>query len=184
MYFHQYILKKHKDCNFLLPCSDILKDSIPQFLKDNNFNFTKAISADNIIPHETFDLFIALETLEHLDDFELIRYLTKIRNQLDGNYDLIISVPNEIGIVFLFKTILKWVLYRNSDGYNVSETFWQTLGRTEFVKRNEHKGFSYRKLYKVIKGMFGQELTMVGVQFPSLPLVMNPSISLVLRRVS
>ena len=36
-------LKKHKDCNFLLPCSDILKDSIPQFLKDNKFKFTKAV---------------------------------------------------------------------------------------------------------------------------------------------
>ena len=36
-------LKKHKECNFLLPCSDILKDSIPQFLKDNKFKFTKAV---------------------------------------------------------------------------------------------------------------------------------------------
>ena len=36
-------LKKHKECSFLLPCSDILKDSIPQFLKNNNFKFTKAV---------------------------------------------------------------------------------------------------------------------------------------------
>ena len=36
-------LKKHKDCNFLLPCSDILKESIPKFLQDKNFKFTKAV---------------------------------------------------------------------------------------------------------------------------------------------
>ncbi len=37
------ILKKHKECKFLLPCSDILKDSIPQFLNDNDIDFTKSI---------------------------------------------------------------------------------------------------------------------------------------------
>ena len=37
------ILKKHKECKFLLPCSDILKESIPQFLADNEFDFTKAV---------------------------------------------------------------------------------------------------------------------------------------------
>lgn len=37
------VLKKHKECKFLLPCSDILKDSIPQFLNDNDIDFTKSI---------------------------------------------------------------------------------------------------------------------------------------------
>lgn len=37
------VLKKHKKCKFLLPCSDILKDSIPQFLNDNDIDFTKSI---------------------------------------------------------------------------------------------------------------------------------------------
>jgi uroporphyrinogen-III synthase len=36
-------LKKHKECKFLLPCSDILKETIPQFLADQSFDFTKAI---------------------------------------------------------------------------------------------------------------------------------------------
>ena len=36
-------LKKHKECALLLPCSDILKESIPQFLDDNKFQFTKAV---------------------------------------------------------------------------------------------------------------------------------------------
>ena len=37
------VLKKNKESKFLLPCSDILKDSIPQFLNDNDFHFTKSI---------------------------------------------------------------------------------------------------------------------------------------------
>ncbi len=36
-------LKKHKKENFILPCTDILRDRIPTTLNDNNINFTKAV---------------------------------------------------------------------------------------------------------------------------------------------
>ncbi|TNE55485.1 MAG: uroporphyrinogen-III synthase [Bacteroidetes bacterium] len=36
-------LKKHKNEKFLLPCSDILRDKIPETLSDNKINFTKAM---------------------------------------------------------------------------------------------------------------------------------------------
>ena len=37
------ILKKHKSEKYLFPCSDIRKNDIPDFLKENNFDFTEAI---------------------------------------------------------------------------------------------------------------------------------------------
>ena len=37
------VLKKNKDSKYLLPCSDILKDSIPEFLAKSGFDFTKAV---------------------------------------------------------------------------------------------------------------------------------------------
>lgn len=37
------MLKKNKDCKFLLPCSDILKESIPQYLDKAGYDFTKSI---------------------------------------------------------------------------------------------------------------------------------------------
>ena len=33
------LIKKHKDSNFLLPCSDILRQNIPNMLKENNIKF-------------------------------------------------------------------------------------------------------------------------------------------------
>ena len=51
--------------------------------KSENINFTKAIKAADINSKESFDLFIALETLEHLDEIELNQYLIKIRSQLE-----------------------------------------------------------------------------------------------------
>ena len=37
------IIKKHKDGNFILPCSDILKQEIPDLLEVNEINFVKAV---------------------------------------------------------------------------------------------------------------------------------------------
>lgn len=37
------VLKKHKKEQFLLPCTDILRDKIPITLEENGLNFTKAI---------------------------------------------------------------------------------------------------------------------------------------------
>ncbi|MFN6946704.1 MAG: uroporphyrinogen-III synthase [Cytophagaceae bacterium] len=37
------ILKKHKNENFLFPCSDIRKDDIPSFLAKNNIKHTEAV---------------------------------------------------------------------------------------------------------------------------------------------
>ncbi len=37
------VLKKHKNERFLFPCSNIRKNDIPDFLKNNGFNFAEAI---------------------------------------------------------------------------------------------------------------------------------------------
>jgi uroporphyrinogen-III synthase len=37
------ILKKHKNEKYLFPCSDIRKNDIPEFLKENGFDFTESI---------------------------------------------------------------------------------------------------------------------------------------------
>lgn len=37
------IIKKHKNEKFLFPCSDIRKSDIPDFLRDNGYNFSEAI---------------------------------------------------------------------------------------------------------------------------------------------
>jgi len=37
------IMKKHKNEKVLLPCTDILRDNIPETLKENKINFSKAV---------------------------------------------------------------------------------------------------------------------------------------------
>lgn len=38
------IIKKHKNEKFLFPCSDIRKNDIPNFLRENGYHFTEAIT--------------------------------------------------------------------------------------------------------------------------------------------
>ena len=37
------VLKKHKECKFLLPCSDLTKERIVETLNSNKINFTKTV---------------------------------------------------------------------------------------------------------------------------------------------
>lgn len=37
------VMKKHKAEKFLLPCTDILRDNIPETITEHKFNFTKAV---------------------------------------------------------------------------------------------------------------------------------------------
>ena len=44
------ILKKHKKEKFLLPCTDILRDKIPETLINNDIDFSKAILSRPLLP--------------------------------------------------------------------------------------------------------------------------------------
>lgn len=42
------LLKKHKDLNFLFPCSNIRKDSIPNYMDEHNIKYTEAIMYNTV----------------------------------------------------------------------------------------------------------------------------------------
>jgi len=49
------IIKKHKNEKFLYPCSNIRKDEIPKFMRDNNFQFNEA-TIYKTVPADLSDL--------------------------------------------------------------------------------------------------------------------------------
>lgn len=57
----------------------------------------------------------------------------------------------------------------------------QTFGKTEYVKRDEHKGFTYKNLRKVLS----RDFTIIsedGIPFKSLPNFCNSQIGWVMMR--
>jgi hypothetical protein len=99
-----------------------------------------------------FDTVISMETLEHLPSREVELYLDGLAAIARGI--VLITVPNEIGLVFAFKWLFKAALRRNTYAYSFREWLAATLGKTDRIKRNQHKGFDYRRLVDSVARRF------------------------------
>lgn len=100
---------------------------------------------------ELFDISICLETLEHVPSEMIDPYLEHLAN---GTNNLaFISVPNEIGPVFIMKQLIK-SLMGEGDSYTFSELLNQSVGRVHKVSRNQHKGFSWTVFEKMVANHF------------------------------
>ena len=131
-----------------------------------------AQSVHDLAPYEArrFDYSIALETLEHIPDLLLEGYVAFLGRVTEKQ--LLVTVPVEVGPVFLAKYLAKKFIPSLSNGetetYTLREVYWATRGRTEHVRRYEHKGFDYRKLVALLSQHF--TITAVeGIPFRRFP---------------
>ena len=144
-----------------------------------HLEFRECLKADQMnLNGETFDLVMALETLEHIPPQDLGPYLETVAASLKPGGTLLVSVPNEIGPVFAAKHILKVAFIGGYETYSVREFIFATLGMVEKVERREHKGFSYRRLIKTLKQHFTVESAR-GIPFGFLPPYFNFGVGIV-----
>jgi hypothetical protein len=116
------------------------------------YTFLKVVHPTDIgLGTETFQLAVSLETLEHIPPELVDEFLAEIAERVDY---FIATVPNEIGLVFLAKWIVKTVFQMNPEPYTLAEVVNALFGRTERVTRREHKGFNYRRLITQIERHF------------------------------
>ncbi len=115
-----------------------------KFKKNKNYLFFEAKTPEDILyeKDEMYQLAISLETLEHIPSKLLCPYLEKISSNLNGYF--FITVPNEKGPFFVLKRIAR----PEPDSYDYSFKDYINLifGRTNLVKRDDHKGFDYDHL--------------------------------------
>ncbi len=97
-------------------------------------------------------LAVALETMEHIPPQMVDDYLKQMARITNGY--LLISVPNEKGLVFLAKWIAKKTFFGGAEKYTGRELFNAVLGRMDCIARNEHKGFDYAALVRNISDHF------------------------------
>ena len=133
--------------------------------------------------NQKFDLVICMETLEHLPREDALSYLEKLSNSCDGY--AVITVPNEIGLLFFVKHICKLILslYDKEDieKYTLLELIYQTLGMTNKVEQDDHKGFNYKNYILKIADYF-EILAVEGTQFPLLPLFLSANTGVLCRK--
>lgn len=119
-----------------------------------NYLFYEVHNPEEMIldKEKKFTLAISMETLEHIPPDMVDDYLQKMAQHLDGYF--LVTVPNEKGIVFLSKWLLKKILIGDSKNYSFKEVINAFLGNMDQVSRNQHKGFDYISLIKDIQKYF------------------------------
>ncbi|MFQ5565065.1 MAG: methyltransferase domain-containing protein [Paracoccaceae bacterium] len=151
-----------------------------RFDADQRRDFMKTADASALasVPDNSFTAAFALETLEHIPDDELDRYITEIARILNGT--LYVTVPNEKGVIFFLKYLVKSVLYEGNQDYSLSEFMNATLGRLHRIERNEHKGFDYAALIRTLARDFSID-SIHSLPLPGVPPFTAVTIGIVAR---
>ena len=150
---------------------DIAKE---KYIDSKNHKFIKFVSFSDFNDIQS-DVIVSLETLEHINPNHLFDYLSafkKISNKL------IITVPNEIGILFALKFVIKRIFF-SPENYSLKEYILQTFGFSNKVVRDQHKGFNYKFLKREIESVGYNCIKIEGVQFPFLPKSLSPQIGMI-----
>jgi len=114
---------------------------------------------------QRFDTTLCLETLEHVPPELVESYVEEIAKATTGY--LIVTVPNEKGPVFLAKYVVKR-LFGDYFRYRPIEVWGAFIGRMDLVKRDDHKGFDYETIVRLIESRF-EVVEVSGYPFRMLP---------------
>lgn len=128
---------------------------------------------------ETFDAVICMDTLEHVPPAALPDFVEVLSRAARGH--VLVTVPNEKGIAFAAKHLLRAVLGGN-EAYTVREAVNAALCRLDRVDRREHKGFDYADVVALLARRLAIE-AVSGIPFTALPPALNPSVGIVGRPV-
>lgn len=125
-----------------------------------------------------FNVAAALETLEHVPPELVSPFLDELQRVTRGH--LFVTVPNELGPIFLAKYLGKKILYGGEQAYSPGEVLAATLRRSDKVERNDHKGFDYRHVVAEIGKRF-EILKVDGLASFGLPAALAPTVGIFAR---
>lgn len=127
---------------------------------------------------EEFDVVVALETLEHITDMQVVQIVMKIA--LMGPKLFICSVPNESGPIVWIKNFGSLLMGHKRTPYTMAENFWAGLSRFDHLPPHDygHKGFWWKYLAHTIRcNMKILKITRMPIAF--LPLFLSTNIFIV-----
>ena len=122
-----------------------------------------------------FNVAAALETLEHVPPEMVPGFLDEFQRVTRGY--LFLTVPNELGAVFLAKWLAKRFVYRDGHHYSPKEVVAATLRRSDKVERDDHKGFDYRHVIAEVAKRF-DIIDVDGLASLGLPAALSPTVGI------
>lgn len=144
-----------------------------KFNQHPSWHFRKAVDPSALaeFADHSFNVGAALETLEHVPPHLIDGYLKELARIIDGYF--LVTVPNEKGLIFLMKWLVKRLLLNYSgQKYKFSELVAATFGQMHKVERSDHKGFDYAALARQIEQHFDL-VRMEGMPMPYLPVSLS-----------
>lgn len=156
-------------------------DRAKEIWRDSSkYVFEVATKPDDLNINEKVDLCLSLETIEHVPPELVEGYLKRLFEVLKIDGALLVTVPNEKGIIFLAKYFAKKLFLGGSESYDFFEVINASLGRMSRVKRHEHKGFDWGQLREQMSEHF-VIIRITGVQFSWLPVWANAQVGFVMK---
>ncbi len=138
--------------------------------------FRECRSASDVrLGGETFDAVICMDTLEHIPPAALPDFVEVLSRAARGY--VLVTVPNEKGIAFAAKYLVKAVLGGN-EPYTLREAVDAARCRLDRVARREHKGFDYAEIVALLARHLAIE-SVSGIPFAVLPPELSPSVGIV-----
>lgn len=122
-----------------------------------------------------FDTALSLETLEHIPPASLPSTIEEIASVTTGYF--LVTVPNEKGPVFLAKYVVKR-LFGDYFRYRPIEIWGALIGRMDLVERDDHKGFDYDEVIRLI-GTYFDIVEVSGYPFRRAPKWANFGIGII-----
>lgn len=149
-----------------------------KFAGHPDFRFTKATVPVDLahLPDKYFDMSVALETLEHVPARLVEGYIEQLARITKGT--LLVSVPNEKGLIFLAKYIAKKAYFGSTQTYLPREVIAATLGLMHWVERDDHKGFDYAWLIRLIRKHF-DVVAVGGLPVSGLPPLLSLTVTII-----
>lgn len=116
-------------------------------------------------PEEPYDLFICMETFEHVPEEVVDGYLARIKEVVKGT--LFITVPIERGLPFITKHLARGMMTREHRDMTRQEFWGHLFGRFRGLRHDGHIGFDDRRLVRQVAKHFNIEsLHAIGPAIP------------------
>lgn len=108
----------------------------------------------------SIDFYCAFETLEHISDEQIERFIAEGQRVCRANGTIVVSVPIMQGVILPIKEISRSLLFRRFSDYGIAELMKGIVGMDVPRADNilwSHKGFDQRRLYDRLRATFYAE---------------------------
>ena len=158
---------------------DGLEQAKKNFQGRHDVAFTKSSDPLDLLKagNRPFDLAVMMETIEHVAPDEVDKYIASLASITSGH--LIITVPNEIGIFSVCKSLAKKCMKDSKDDLSMKDVFNAMRKRSYRINRREHKGFNHEVLIGQLSAYF--EIISVEGMPRGMPLPMSFTIGIIAR---